>query len=272
MSIAPKHAAKAFLGYTLEQRFCAEPEHDASVVTVPSPWDAWWARYRAAIPMQSLGVAVRFSASKCHGCRDQAMLLARKDPPGHPGTDHAGVCGCLQQWATMIRTPGSPAHWPVISLSFALIKPGGPWQQIASELAARYEVLSATQRTLTTADTLRLYPEAYGARYVRDRDAYLTSGPVWLLTLHARDPGSASSADVKAQIRRQLAAGVLRNHLHMPDNPGEALADIAQFTSHENLTSLYWRYERDRAAERLAFYRAALDIRQADADRDRAAG
>jgi hypothetical protein len=57
----------------------------------------------------------------------------------------------------------------------------------------------------------------------------------------------------------------------MPDNPGEALADIAQFTGHENMAALHRRYERDRAAGRLAFYRTALGIRQAAADRYRAA-
>jgi hypothetical protein len=267
MSIAPKHFAKALLGYLLERRLTV-PAADPVTVAVPSAWDAWWACYRAAIPLRSAGITVTVTPPACAACRDRAIALASSDPPGHPGSGRPDPCGCAQRWAAMVRAPGVPACWPTTSITFALLKPGGPWPSISSELAARYDILAATHRTLTTADTLRLYPEAYGERYVRDRDAYLTSGPVCLLTLLDREPDPAS---LKAQIRGRLGAGTLRNHLHMPDNPGEALADIAQFTGHENMTILYRRYERDRAAGRLAFYRTALGIRPAAADRYRAA-
>ena len=58
----------------------------------------------------------------------------------------------------------------------------------------------------------------------------------------------------------------------MPDNPGEALADIAQFAGYPELAQLYRRYERDYTARRVAFYRAALGIGPAGADRLPAAG
>jgi hypothetical protein len=267
MSIAPKHAAKALLGYLLESR-PTYPVPEAGPVAVPSPWDAWWACYRAAIPLWSAGITVTVTGPVCDACSGQAAALAARNPPGHPGSGRPDSCGCLHRWAEMVRAPGEPAPWPATAVTFALLKPGGLWPLISSELAVRYHVLAAADRTLTAADTLRLYPEAYGEHYVRGRDAYLTSGPVRLLTLLDREPGRASP---KAQIRRRLDAGILRNYLHMPDNPGEALADIAQFTGHENMALLYRRYEGDRAPRRLAFYRTALGIGQAAADRCRAA-
>jgi hypothetical protein len=265
--IAPKHTAKALLGYLLERRLTC-PAPGAVTIEVPSPWDAWWACYRAALPLRSAGITTSLTAPSCDACRDQTITLAGSEPPGHPGTSRPAPCRCLQRWAAMVRAPGDPTSWPATAITFALLKPAAPWPRIRSELAARYDILATTIRTLTTADTLRLYPEAYGERYVRERDLYLTSGPVCLLTLLDREPGQPSA---KAQIRHRLDAGVLRNHLHMPDNPGEALADIAQFTGQENMALLYRRYDRDRAARRLAFYRAALGIGQAAADRYRAA-
>jgi hypothetical protein len=53
----------------------------------------------------------------------------------------------------------------------------------------------------------------------------------------------------------------------MPDNPGEALADISHFAGTETLAELYERHERDRANIRLAFYWAALGIADPSAQR-----
>jgi hypothetical protein len=138
-------------------------------------------------------------------------------------------------------------------------------------LDPEYSILGSRELTLTAADTRRLYPEAYGADYVRDRDAYLTSGRAYVLVLRARRDGTGPGA-VKMRIREHIGADALRNHLHMPDNPGEALADIAQFAGYQELAQLYRRYERDHTARRLAFYRAALGIGPAGADRLPAAG
>jgi hypothetical protein len=161
--------------------------------------------------------------------------------------------------------------WPPVCLSLALIKPGAPAATIRDLLAPVFEILGSRQLTLTPAGTRRLYPEAYGAGWVRDRDAYLTSGPARVLILRARRAGIDPGA-VKMRIRERVGGDVLRNHLHMPDNPGEALADIAQFAGYTELAQLYWRYERDHTARRLAFYRAALGIGPAGADRLPAAG
>lgn len=267
---AAKHAAKALLGYVLDSLLTGTEADGRETAVVHGPWDAWWACYRAGLPLSATGIRVRAGGSACPACAESAAALAGAEPPGHPGTE-PGPCGCLLRWAAVLRSPGPPAGWPPVVLSLALIKPGAPAGRVQGLLAPSFEVLSARELTLTTADTRRLYPEAYGASYVADRDAYMTSGPVRVLTLLARHP-AASARDVKAGIRDRIGGDALRNHLHMPDNPGEALADIAHFAGHGELAGLHRRYERDHAASRLAFYRAALGISEPGADRLPAAG
>jgi len=239
-------------------------------VSVPSPWDAWWACYRAAIPMPARAPRIVVRDRSCPSCARRALQLATANTPSHPGTG-AQSCGCLLRWAGQMRAPGPSVAWPPVSLSLALIKPDAPAAPILDFLAPVFEILGSRELTLTTGQTRRLYPEAYGADWVRDRDAYLTSGPAHVLILRARrastDPGA-----VKTQIRKHIGGDALRNHLHMPDNPGEALADIAQFAGYTELAQLYRRYERDHTARRVAFYRAALGIGPAGADRLPAAG
>jgi hypothetical protein len=267
---AAKHAAKALLGYALESLLTGTEPGGREAATMPSPWDAWWACYRARLPLRATGIRTRAARSACAGCAGRAAALAGADPPGHPGTE-PGPCGCLVRWATVLRAPGPSARWPPMSLSLALIKPGAPAGRVQGLLASAFEVLAARELTLTVADTRRLYPEAYGAGYVADRDAYLTSGPVRVLTLRARH-AAVNGKDVKAGIRGQIGGDAVRNHLHMPDNPGEALADIAHFAGYGELAGLHRRYERDHAASRLAFYRTALGIGAPAADRLPAAG
>lgn len=263
-----KYAAKALLGYVMDARLTAAGP--GLVVGMPGPWDVWWACYRAAIPLPALALSTEVRDRSCPACASRALQLAGARPPGHPGTG-VQACGCLLRWARQMRAPGPRVAWPPTCLSLALIKPGAPAAIIKELLAAVFEILGSRQLTLTSADTRRLYPEAYGAAYVLDRDAYLTSGPACVLILAARQAGTDPGA-VKMRIRERVGGDVLRNHLHMPDNPGEALADIAQFAGYTELAQLYRRYERDHTARRLAFYRAALGIGPAGADRLPAAG
>ncbi len=258
-----KYAAKALLGYLMDIRLTAAGP--GPVVSVPSPWDAWWACYRAALPLPGSAPRIVIGDRSCPSCTGRARGLAAGSPPGHPGTG-AQACGCLLRWAEQMRAPGSPVTWPPACLSLALIKPDAPASPITNMLAPAFEILGSRQQTLTVSQTRRLYPEAYGADYVRDRDAYLTSGPVQVLILRARRAGTDPGA-VKARIREHIGGGALRNHLHMPDNPGETLADIAQFAGYAELEQWYRRYERDHTARRLAFYRTALGIGPAGADR-----
>jgi len=263
-----KHAARALLGYLLDMQLTGTAP--APTVTVPSRWDAWWACYRAGLPLTILARGIDPSGGHCPSCDRRACRLASSRPPGHPGTGLTS-CGCLLEWAARMRAPGPPVAWPPVTLTLALIKPGAPITMILDQLAVAGDVLAATERTLTTADTRRMYPEAYGASYVRARDVYLTSGPSRILILRSRHPGTGPGA-IKARIRAQTGADTLRNHLHMPDNPGEALADIAHFAGYQELAQLYRRYERDHTTARLAFYRAALGISPPSPDRLPAAG
>ena len=200
-----KHTARALLGYVLDTQLSgAVPERE---VSVPSPWDAWWACYRAGLPLAGLAPGVRVRDHACPSCARRALRLAGASPPGHPGTGPQ-ACGCLLKWAERMRGPGPRVTWPPVSLSLALIKPGAPEAPILGLLAQAFEVLASRQLTLATADTRRMYPEAYGASYVRDRDAYLTSGPVRVLILHSRRPGTDPGA-VKTRIRRARVPGDL---------------------------------------------------------------
>ena len=262
---AAKHAAKSLLGYALDSLLAGTARPNQETLTVPSPWDAWWASYRAGLSTGTTGIPVRAVGSACPACVARASELAAADPPGHPGTE-PGPCCCLLRWAAVLRSAGPAAAWPPVSLSLALIKPGAPADRIQDLLVRSFEVLSHRMLTLTKTDTRRLYPEAYGSSYVADRDAYLTSGPVHVLTLRALHP-AFSSKDIKAAVRNQVGGDALRNHLHMPDNPGEALADIAHFAGYGELARLHRRYERDYTATRLAFYRTALGIRAPSPDR-----
>lgn len=266
-----KHAAKTLLGHIMDTRLAGGPSADRETVFVPDAWDAWWACCRAGIPLGQASARIQAGEGSCPDCSGKAALLAIASPPGHPGTD-PGSCGCLLRWAKTMRAPGPDAGWPPSALSLALVKPGADAGRIQGMLGAWFEVLRADEFALAAADTRRLYPEAYGADYIAERDSYLTSGPVRVLILLARDP-FVNPKEVKASIRRRLpGSDSLRNHLHMPDNPGEALADIALFAGPGELTGLHRRYERDHAPARLAFYRAALGSPEPGADRLPAAG
>jgi hypothetical protein len=262
-----KHLPRALLGHVMETLLSEHTPHPGALtVRVFSPWDAWWVCYRAGLPLealQALGVAIALPEHVCTGCARDALALA--EAPSHPGADGGRDCGCLRTWAVRMRAPAPEPSWPDLSLTVALAKPGAPRELIRAELRRSHHVLATVPLTLTTDDTRRLYPEAYGADYVAARDAYLTSGPALALVLRAATK-TAAAVTVKARIRGLLGGDRLANHLHMPDNPGEALADIGHLAGTELLRGLYERYERDRAEYRLGFYRAALGIGSSNVD------
>lgn len=87
------------------------------------------------------------------------------------------------------------------------------------------------QRHLTPVDVRRWSPDAYGRDYVDRRDDYLTSTLVTVFVLVASPAASGSAKDIKFDIRRFLGRDdALRNHLHMPDSPGDAFADLDHLT------------------------------------------
>jgi len=74
------------------------------------------------------------------------------------------------------------------------------------------------------------------------------------------------------RIRGHIGGDALQNYLHMPDNPGEALADIAEFAGYRELAQLYRRYEREHTARRLALPSCTGKRGPAGADRLPAGG
>lgn len=140
-----------------------------------------------------------------------------------------------------------------------MVKPGGDASAVHHALLKAYAIVHTAELPLTPADARRLYPDAYGADYVARQDAYLTSAPVQVLVLLAVPWAATRAKQVKARIRRHLGdTDMLRNHLHMPDNPGDALCDVCRLARSDILHDLYERYDRDSAAERLACYRTVL--------------
>lgn len=268
-----KYFPKTLLGHVMETLLSGSTRTET--VRVTSPWDAWWVCYRAAVPLDQLGIRISLPDQACPKCARDALAMASAGPPEHPDLADSGhPCGCLLEWAVRMRAPAAAVPWPPLSLTLAMLKPGAPGGAIRTHLEQTHHVLRAVWTTLHVADTRRLYPEAYGADYVAARDQYLTSAPVTALILRARPDqpaaettSQAAAGRIKEEIRAALGGGVLRNHLHMPDNPGEALADIAHLAGDGVLAEIYGRYERDRAAHRLAFYRAALGISQTCPDR-----
>jgi nucleoside diphosphate kinase len=181
------------------------------------------------------------------------------------------ACGCQRVWAAAMRTPMAGSRLPEVPqrLTLALLKPGAPREAIRSRLRTALDEVHVVERDLAGEDCDRLYPDAYGAAFVGRRTAYMTSGPIEVIVLAGAEDAVAVGSALKRAIRADLGAGALRNHLHMPDNPGEALADIALLAGWDVLDQLYRQWEiqdgERRVAARLAGYRAHLDRGAADA-------
>src|ERR1700722_8105959 len=144
-----RHAARALLGYLLEARLC---DVMPGGVTIPSPWDVWWACCRADLPLEDLARGISVDDQRCPTCSHWALRLAATSPPGHPGTGLTS-CGCLLEWAQRMRAPGPAVTWPPLSLTLALLKPGAPATTILGMLAGMFDVLAARELTLAIADT-----------------------------------------------------------------------------------------------------------------------
>ncbi|MBF6175996.1 hypothetical protein [Nocardia blacklockiae] len=250
---------KALLAWTVERRLCARTEQLPGVV-MDSVWDSWWVSYRAATSTRILGIGSLPARSGCSVCRRDAAELGAMEPPGHPEILGPRACECLQEWAQSMRAAAPEIIWPAWRLSCALTKPGADSDAVRTLLARSYQMVDSRPMRLRPSDARRLYPDAYGAEYTLAQDDYLTSGPVRAFLLLADPDGRASAKDIKTGIRRRLGGtDILRNHLHMPDNPGDAWCDIAHLFGPDTLTALYERYEHDHAADRMDRHRHLLD-------------
>lgn len=249
---------KALLAYAVEQH--ATDQAQAFKRAGDSPWDVWWVCYRAQRTAAEFGLDPARAAGRCEVCAIDASKLAFYAPPGHPHRTPRRNCSCLLDWARSMRRPTPDIIWPGWRLTVGMVKPGSNPVSVRGLLAESHTVVEEVERHLTPVDVRRLYPDAYGRDYVARRDDYLTSAPVTVLVLHASLSAIGKAKDIKGAIRHRLGVSdVLRNHLHMPDSPGDAFADLDHLAGTETFSRLYERYERDRAAQRLARYRALLD-------------
>ena len=262
LPICHRDRTKALLAYVIEQQASdqAQPFERAG----DGPWDVWWVCYRAQRTAAEFGLDPARAAGRCGVCAIDASRLAFHAPPEHPDRTPRRDCSCLLDWARSMRRPIPDIIWPGWGLTVGMVKPGSNTALMRGLLAESHTVVEEVQRHLTPADVRRLYPDAYGRDYVARRDDYLTSAPVTVFVLLASPSAIGKAKDIKSDIRRLLGDDdALRNHLHMPDSPGDAFADLDHLTGTETFSRLYERYERDRAAQRLARYRALLEQPQA---------
>lgn len=249
---------KALLAYAVERHVTGhgQPLNHAG----DGPWDVWWVCYRTQRTAAELGLNSRRAPIRCEVCAIDASTLASHTPPKHPdGTPRRG-CPCLPDWARSMRRSTPDIAWPGWQLTVSMVKPDRDPIPVRDLLTESHTVVGEVQRHLITADVRRLYPDAYGREYVASRDDYLTSAPVTVFVLLASPSAIGKAKDIKSDIRRRLGDGdALRNHLHMPDSPGDAFADLDHLAGTETFIRLYERHESDRAAQRLARYRALLE-------------
>lgn len=249
----------ALLSYIVDSELVGSPI-DVELLGTVDLWDLWWLRVRSAPLTACIANTEVDHGESCRRCRTDVRRLIGVDPPGTPEPAEERSCGCLLAWARRMRSSRPSIRWPALASCVAMVKPGADIEAVTSLLSDAYQIASTARIWLSPDDIRRLYPDAYGEEFVAAQDAYLTSGSVTVMTLVARPEVSSSPERVKANIRARLGgADGLRNHLHMPDNPGETVCDLAHLTRQaDRVRNLYERHDRAAAAERLAHYRSVL--------------
>lgn len=221
-----------------------------------SPWDIWWICYRSGSPAEALGLQT-MASGECSPCTARVADLTRGIPL-HPGASPDCIRECFTTWASSMRSPEPEMRWPRISSGLAMVKPDGDTAAVVDLLADKFVIEQQIVRTLNPHDVRRLYPDTYGADFIAARDRYLTASPSTVLTLRAKTPGPAGR-QYKHEIRTILGdSDPLRNHLHMPDNPGETWCDLRLLADNHDL---YRRYDSADATQRLDYYRRLLGVR-----------
>jgi len=254
---AGRGVVAAVLGLALDAELSGRP---ALLPDLRHPWDAWWVAMRS----DGRGRPAPGTSGACPACVHLAATVATTaGVPAHSGNEEP-ACGCHRVWAEAMRAPLGQIHLPAPPqrLTLALLKPGAPRRAIRLRLRSMFHEVHRLERELSDGDCNRLYPDAYGLDFVAQRTEYLTAGSVQVVVLAGDLDAVAYGAALKRAVRADLDAGALRNHLHMPDNPAEALADIALLAGWEVLQELYRRWEgndEQLLAARLAGYRAHLD-------------
>ncbi len=256
--LSDRDLVKTVVSYLYEGRLVGQ---EAVVPGLPDLWDLWYVCYRLWRPAGALGIAGRRARSGCSACSDLAVRLTVSTPPGYPDGASAD-CGCFLRWAIRMRSrepASSQVDCLAMALSFALLKPGAPADAIRTMLAARYRIADRRELRLTQVDVTRLYPDAYGEEFLAWQAGYLGRGPVEALMLACPSDEPVCAVAVRSEVRAALGVTAeFENHLHMPDSPGEALANVEQFFGTEALQEQYRRIELTHGERRLALYRALL--------------
>jgi hypothetical protein len=270
----PRARAAAILTWTVESWLRRTTDPQAGAVAgarqAPirgEPWDVWWACTRAGMSAADLGIRLRLDlglqvepdtrrgdlvvVADCGRCVVDVDELTREAPADMIDPETWPRCCCPCQWAHRMRE--HPA-WPAASapalpapswrLQVAVVKPGTDPRQVADLLGRRYQVLHARERWLSDHDVHRLYPDAYGTEFRRLQNDYLALQPVHVLVLLA--PARLTIQQhlaAKIEVRQCLGGNdVLRNHLHMADNPGDAWCDALHLLGPVAAQQLYRRY------------------------------
>lgn len=257
-SICHRDRVKALLAFATEAHLSGAIT-SAGLHGIESPWDLWWICFRAGESAQALGLDPARVNDQCGLCLRDVITLTGYRPTRDPDTLGFRGCDCIHQWAVRMRQPATEISWPELRTTVAMVKPGGDPDEIRHGLLATHAVIHETERTLTKHDVRRLYPDAYGAEFVAAQDAHLTNGPVHIMVLLANPGITANAKQIKTALRDRMGStDVLRNNLHMPDNPGDAICDVAHLGGLDILNDLYGRYDRDTCQQRLHGYRALL--------------
>jgi nucleoside diphosphate kinase len=254
-----RYRVTALLGLIVESTLTGSPVQGWAPGLVRSPWDLWWACYRAACPPPpSLRRAV--SASSCAPCAAQVDVLLDGPVPAHPQQLPQDPCQCMRTWAVAMRRPAPEMVWPAHRVSLALTKPGAAASRVLDLLCGQgCDAVDNRMVRLSADDVRRLYPEAYGAQFVRAQDEYLTSAPCRVLVLLLPERWTGDPVTLKRTVRAAVGpTDVLRNHVHMPDNPADALADMLHLAGASMTEALYDQHERPSTADRIEGYRRVV--------------
>jgi nucleoside-diphosphate kinase len=133
--------------------------------------------------------------------------------------------------------------------TFTIIKPDSVVKGNAGTIAAHLEhegfrIVAARMTRLTTAQAEGFYAVHAARPFYADLVAYMTSGPVWVMTLerdnavrHLRQVmGATNPAEADAgTIRRLYGESIERNAIHGSDSPENAAIEIAFFFSTADL-------------------------------------
>jgi nucleoside diphosphate kinase len=259
--VEDRHRVTAMLGLYVESLMGRREMPGELRAWARSPWDLWWVAYRAGAAASEQFREVAVDLGRCGTCTGQVLHLLAEPAPAHPHDLPQEPCPCMRSWAVRMRSRVAPVRWPEYRAGVALTKPGADAARIVDLLCAEGCTIVSNQiLRLTTPDVRRLYPEAYGAQFIQRQDTYLTSDTSRAVVLLLPPAWSSDPVALKTSIRAAIGGtDQLRNHLHMPDNPAEAVCDLLHLTGWPLTEELYERHERDRAWERTEGYRRVVE-------------